>query len=216
MKHNITTIIFDFDGTIADTKKSILVAIKETLEHFSLPLAEDSQIENLIGLPISATFEKAACLSGEMLNKAVKEYRKRYDEIALKTVNLFSGVSDTLKILNQRDVNMAVASNKGKDTLKTLLSHLCIDNLFSFVAGEQDVINKKPAPDMAKLIIKELNRSPLNTMIVGDTTFDIEMGKSAGCLTCAVTFGSHSINELRLASPDFIINEFKELLEIVK
>ncbi|MBI5181934.1 MAG: HAD family hydrolase, partial [Nitrospirae bacterium] len=176
MKHNITTIIFDFDGTIADTKKSILVAIKETLEHFSLPLVEDGQIENLIGLPINATFEKAACLSDEMLNKAVKEYRKRYNEIALKTVKLFPGVADTLETLNQRNVNLAVASNKGKDALKALLSHLGIDKLFSFVAGEQDVINKKPAPDMAELIIKELNISYLNTMIVGDTTFDIEMG----------------------------------------
>lgn len=215
MKHNITTIIFDFDGTIVDTKESILIAVKETLEHFSLPLMEDSQLESLIGLPARATFENAGCLNGE-LDKAVKEYRRRYDNIALKTVSLFPSVADTLKMLRQKNVKLTIASNKGKDALKTLLNHFGINKLFSFVVGEQDVINKKPAPDMAKLIIKRLNCSPLNTMIVGDTTFDIEMGKSAGCLTCAVAYGCQSINELRLASPEFIINEFNELLEIVK
>ncbi len=215
MKYNITTAVLDFDGTIADTKKSILITVKETLKDFGLSSVEDYKIKQLIGLPLSTTFEKVASLQGEKLDKAIKEYRRRYDEIALKTVELFPGVSDTLSLLFENNIKLAIASSKGKEALKRLLNHLGIKDFFSLIAGEQDVANKKPAPDVVELIMRESNSSPKNTLVIGDTTFDIEMGKAAGCFTCAVTYGNHSINELHSASPTFIIKEFQELLQIL-
>jgi len=209
------TLIFDFDGTIADTKESIIRTIQATLLRLDYPEADESAIKNYIGLPIKDTFVKVAHLPENLLEEAIGIYRTLYNEISLATVTLFPGVKSTLKILDSRGLIITVASSKGKKALESLLHRLEISQYISLILGEEDVINKKPAPDMALLIMEKTNSYPHETMMIGDTVFDIAMGKSAGCLCCGVTYGNHTKEQLEEENPEYIIDSFSGLLDII-
>ncbi|TGX80427.1 hypothetical protein E5358_12890 [Palleniella muris] len=92
------TIIFDFDGTLADTRRSIVETVFLTLSHFNLPQPSAERIQSVIGLPLRDTFTCAAGLSDEeTITKCIEFYRSNYDMVCLKSVTLFPNVTDTLK-----------------------------------------------------------------------------------------------------------------------
>lgn len=99
--------------------------------------------------------------------------------------------------------------------MEKLLETLGIATYISHICGEQDVANKKPAPDMALHILEKTSTKPMDAIVVGDTVFDIQMGKSAGCRTCAVTYGNHSEGKLITSHPDYMISDFMDLFKIV-
>ena len=208
-------IILDFDGTIAESKLSILTTIKETLLDLGLSSIGDNKLKELIGLSLKKTFEKITGLKGIIIEEAIKKFRIKYPEIAYKTVYLFPNVEETLKKLYENGIKLAIASNKERNILTELFKKLNNVHFFSFIAGEQDAENKKPAPDVVNLILKKFNVSNEKTLVVGDTEYDIEMGKRANCFTCAVTYGYNSIEKIKPFSPDFIIDEFPQLLDII-
>lgn len=179
------TIIFDFDGTLADTRQSIIQTIQATLKELHLSEAKEEQIKNLIGLPLRDTFVQAGHIQDpDLLEKAIRIYREKYPAISLHSVRLFPHVKDTLKDLHRQGLTIAVASSKGKDALSQLLQSLGIRQYITMTYGEQDVKNKKPAPDMVLKILSETQTEPQDTLVVGDTTYDVAMGQNAGCHTC--------------------------------
>lgn len=210
------TIILDFDGTIADTRFSIVKTVQETLKELGLKEANEDAIINVIGLPLKDTFTQAAHMQeGELLDKAIMIYREKYNDISLKTVRLFPNVEKVLKQLHQQGITITVASSKGKKALLMLLEALNISQYISIIFGEQDVKNKKPAPDMALHILKETSSTPKETLVVGDTIYDIAMGQGASCITCGVTYGNNTREQLQRQKADFIIDNFEEILNIV-
>ncbi|GAB6122446.1 HAD family hydrolase [Dysgonomonas termitidis] len=215
-KIRIKTIILDFDGTIADTKDSIIQTIQATLDELGIQRANESGIKNLIGLPLRETFVRVAHLMDRnMQEKAIVLYREKYNQISLNTVKLFPDVKETLKGLHDNGLTIAVASGKGKEALLNLLDRMGIARYISLVFGEQDVKNKKPAPDMALLILEKTNSSPQETLVVGDTVYDMAMGQEAGCITCGVSYGNHTEEQLKSRNPDFIIGKFTEITSII-
>ncbi len=209
------TIILDFDGTIVDTRDSIVYTVKETLNKFGISSFNETKVQNLIGLPLKTTFKELARLNDKQVDNAIREYRLLYNRISFNKIHLFPNVKSTLIRLFKIGIKLAIASNRGKKVLTKLLNHLGITDLFLFIVGEQDVDNKKPAPDAVNLIIKKLKSTSEKTLVVGDTVFDIEMGNRAECDTCAVTYGYHGIEKLKSASPKYIIDNFSQLLNII-
>ena len=210
------TIILDFDGTIADTKNSIIQTVRATLKELGLPEADDDNVKSTIGLPITDMFVNAAHIhDNALLEEAIQTYRKKYNDISLKTVQLFPHVEETLRALHHKQITITIASSKGKDALLNLLATLNISNYISLVFGEQDVKNKKPAPDMALRIIEQTHSNPQNTLVVGDTIYDVAMGQGAKCRTCGVTYGIHTREQLETQKADYIIDDFKEVLNLL-
>lgn len=211
------TLILDFDGTIADTRESIVQAVQSTLCKLNLPKADEHQIKQFIGLPLKDTFERVANINQPcVLQEAVSIYRNLYNEISLSTVKLFPNVKNTLAQLSALGFTITVASSKGKTALTSLLKMLEIDAYISITFGEQDVQHKKPAPDMAIHILNQTHSSPSDTLVVGDTAYDIAMGMAAGCRTCGVSYGNHTVEQLRSEKADFIIDDFAKLIDILQ
>lgn len=210
------TIILDFDGTIADTKYSIIQTVQATLKELGLPEANEDDIKNVIGLPLKDTFTKAAHIQDiDIIEKAITVYREKYNSISLETVCLFPNVEYVLKELYQQGKTITVASSKGKSALLLLLEKLNISQYISLIFGEQDVKNKKPSPDMALLILDKTQSVAQDTLVVGDTIYDIAMGQGANCITCGVTYGNNTKEQLESQKADYIIDDFKEILSIV-
>lgn len=207
------TLILDFDGTIADTRMSIIRTIQITLHELHLALVDDMEIQKRIGLPLVDTFIEVAKITDKtLLDKAISIYREKYDVVSSETVTLFPHVRSVLQKLHKQGVCIAVASSKGKDSLLALLEKLEIKTFINIIVGEQDVEHKKPAPDMVLHILKGTQSTAENTLVAGDTIFDIAMGQAAMCKTCGVTYGNHSREVLQQQKPDYIIDDFSELL----
>ncbi len=209
------TLILDFDGTIADTKESIIQTMAFVADKLKIKDIDEALIESLIGLPLKTTFEKAFDLDETMIQKATLMYRKHYDEIAIDTISLFDNVKDTLIYFHHKGIHLTVASSKGKKALIKILQKQNIYEIFSFVGGEEDTVNKKPSPDIVNYIMTTYNYHSNECLVIGDTIFDIEMGQRAHVDTCGVTYGNNTRGMLEKLNPNYIIDDFKNLMKIV-
>ena len=207
-------LIFDFDGTLADTQRGILATAQETLRRMELPPADDAALAATIGLPLIENFTRGAGLSPEEAQRAVAIYRSIFEEVGVPAIRLFPGVEETLAALAGRGIPMAVASSRGQHSLEMLMQHTGLDRHIplSLVFGVETAARPKPAPDLVYVILGRLGARPEETLVVGDTTFDIEMGRAAGCHTCAVSYGNQTAAQLATASPDYIIDDLRKLL----
>ncbi|MEP0265376.1 HAD family hydrolase [Dokdonia sp.] len=209
------TLILDFDGTLADTKESIIQTMRFVSNTLKTKNFDEGLIKSLIGLPLKTTFEKAFAFDKKLSKEATLIYRKHYNEIAIDTISLFDGVKETLIDFHKKDIHLTVASSKGKEALVKILKKHNIYNIFSFVGGEEDAKNKKPSPDIVNHIINTYTYQPNECLVVGDTIFDIEMGQRAHVDTCGVTYGNNTKDALKQQNPTYIIDSFQELKKIV-
>lgn len=210
----MASIIFDFDGTLADTNRGIIATFKATLDEMGLPQVDDEKIKGVIGLPLKENFTVAAELDSDRADEAVVVYRRLFNEIAIPTINLFPGVEDVLKALHDRKVPMAIASSRSTKSLTELSERLGISKYVpaEFMFGAETVARPKPAPDIVYVAMGKLGAKPEETLVIGDTNYDIEMGKAAGCHTCAVTYGNQSAQQLTAACPDYMLDDLTKLI----
>lgn len=210
----MAAIIFDFDGTLADTQRGIIATAQEVLRRMGFPPADERALAATIGLPLRENFTRGAGLSDEEADRAVVIYREIFETFAIPAISLFPGVESVLATLAARGVPMAVASSRGQHSLEGLMHHLGLDRYIplSFVFGVETAARPKPAPDILYVILGKLGAKPEEALVVGDTTFDIEMGRAAGCFTCGVSYGNQSADQLAGAAPNYLLDDLRKLL----
>ncbi len=209
MKYKL--VIFDFDGTLADTSECIVKTAQRTLERLGLPMKSEEEIRQTIGLPLEECFRR---LVGEdcrpdLLSKCTDYYREEFFTLQEQTIRLFPGVKDWLQRLKDDGVVIAIATSRSGKSLGMLCEQLGIGDLITMRMSSDLVTEKKPAPEMVERILAELKFCPDETLVIGDTVYDIEMGQRAGCDTCGVTWGNQSEAELRMLFPTMIMTEIK-------
>ena len=209
-------LIFDFDGTLADTNRAILLTIAQTLDELGQKPPPGEDFTPYIGLPLARIFELACGTRDEQLvARAVRRYRERFPENCKTSVRLFPGVREGLSQLRDAGLVLAIASSRGKSSLLALTDHLGITAEFAHIAGEEDVANPKPAPDIARLVAHRAGVPADCAMFVGDTVFDIACDKAAGMTTCGVSYGNHTGAQLLEAGADHVIDAFSELPAVI-
>jgi phosphoglycolate phosphatase len=137
-------------------------------------------------------------------------YRERFPD-HVGRVTLFPAVRACLEELSGLGVVMAIVSSRGRASLLDLLERLRIREHFRAILGEDDVLRKKPEPEPVLRLAESLAVSPARVLVVGDTTYDIEMGHAAGAKTCAVTYGSHDVARLGRARPTYQLDSLAGL-----
>lgn len=214
IKYNV--LILDFDGTLADTKESIVQTMKFVANQLNIKDIDEKHIQSLIGLPLERTLKDVFSLDKKQIQEATLLYRKHYNEIAIDTITLFDGVKETLQHLYKEGIELTVASSKGRESLIKILKKHHVHDMFSFIGGEEDAKNKKPSPDIVHHIIHMFDHHPSKYLVIGDTVYDIQMGQNAHIATCGVTYGNNTKEELQIQKPNYLIDHFKSLLEIIK
>lgn len=208
----INFIVMDFDGTIADTRAAIINTFQYTLAELGISPVPEAALVPLIGLPLREIFAKGAGLTDESeQQKCIDIYRANFDREDGESVQLYPGVRSTLARMKTEGMKLAVASSRGRASLLCLIEKLGIAPMFSCITGEEDVKCPKPAPDMLELLMDMEGYRPQETVMIGDTTFDILMGKSAGVYTCGVSYGNQPAEQLWRACPDIVIDNFYDL-----
>ena len=209
-------IIFDFDGTLADTRKTIVSSKQKTMKIMGLEILDEETCASTIGLSSRAGFKKYyPGLSEEKLDECVAIYRKIFEEEIKRTPPvLFPNVEKVIKNLAKRNIIMTIASARNKASLKGFLDGMGITDYFGYILGQEDTEFLKPHPEPVIKTLDVFSVKAENTLVVGDMPVDIEMGKNAGTKTCGVTYGNSTKEELKKAGADYIINDMKELLSV--
>lgn len=209
----ITNYIFDFDGTLMDTSGVILSTIKATIRDIGLPHKTDEECRSIIGI---RTDEAGKYLYPDLdvSNKEfARVFRENYDRLKKGAhEKAFPGVLDTLEQLRAAGYGLAVASSRRLASLNEYLDGLGIKGWFEMIVGADSVTKGKPNPEPVLKILSELGWNGENTLVVGDADVDIMMGNTAGCRTCAVTYGNGSLESLRESTPDYMIDNFSDIL----
>jgi phosphoglycolate phosphatase len=214
--NRIKLIIFDFDGTLADTQRAIKHVFLNTLQDIGSPVPSNTFINEISSQTVEEMFRAAGVVNKGLLKEAIFQYCRLYQVIAPQKATLFPGVLHTLKRLRELNVSLAIATNEKRINLDRLLPALKIGRFFDVTICEDEVSHPKPHPEMVYNILVKTGSSPEDAMIVGDSTIDISTGKAAHCKTCAVTYGTHPEKNLRRYSPDGLIDHFDDVLEILE
>ena len=207
----IRNLIFDFDGTLADTSLGIVRCTQATLETMGLPYSTPERICATIGLPLADCFARGTDTPAERIEEACATYRRLFDDIAVPCIVLFPGVAGILAELRSRGYRMSIATSRGSRSLQMLLARMGVLEHFCAMAASDTVSRHKPAPDPALHVLAQMGGKAEESLVVGDTTFDILMGQAAGCRTCGVTWGNQDRAQLQAAAPDWIIDRIEEL-----
>lgn len=209
--------MLDFDGTTACTVPAIYHAAKRMLQLHGYEVDKDVVYKNF-GLALPFAFR---CFAGDesiddaTIEQMIVEYNDFYREEAESLIELFEGVPETLDALKKAGVKIVIASNNVQPVLRRLTSNLGIADYIDDIVAVEDVENVKPAPDIALEVLRRCNIKGEEALVVGDSTFDMDMGREAGCHLCGVTYGSHTPEMLRETGARYIIDKFSDLLKIV-
>jgi len=210
-------IIFDFDGTLCDTRQNIIKAFRATMDALDLPLRSEAACGATIGLTLRDGFaELYPALSDAEVEHAVATYRRIFAEHRQEYMpELFAGVGEVLDALYRDGYTMAIASSRLTDSLMLFMRAHNIDHYFSCVVGSDSVEHHKPNPDPANKVLVELNFKPSEALVVGDMSVDILMGRNASTRTVGVSYGNATREELVASAADYVIDDIRELLAIV-
>ena len=211
-------IIFDFDGTLGDTRRNIVTTMQMTIEELHLPNRSEEECAATIGLPLARCFRTLfPDLQEELIPRCAETYRRFFNE-NLKTIQpeAFPGVVEILAILHQKGLILTIASSRSHNSLTELTRNMGIANYISYILGADDVKEAKPKPEPVLKTLADMHFDAAETLVVGDMAVDIMMGANAGARTCGVTWGNGTKDELEDAGANFIIDKMEEILAIVE
>ena len=203
--------IFDFDGTLSDSLEKIAGVANRALDDFGLPARSFDEVRTLVGLPLSQIMGQ---LGGERQVKALcARYRELWDN--KDPAPLFDGVVEMLAELQDGGVRLAIATNRNRIGLETILAVHGVGHRFDYLVGGACTVNRKPHPEPVERVLAHVGVEPCEALVVGDTTFDMAMGSAAGADTCAVTYGAHTRAALVAQVPTRVVDTVGELCEFL-
>ena len=205
-------VLFDWDGTLADTRKVILSSFQQALNTVHVQTDAD-YIQRRIGIGAEQTFreilQKAGKPFDDTLIKSLVE-RKVQAEIELTCkVKLFPGAKELLQALQDK-VKLALASMNNRPVINHLLRTMDIEKYFNAIVAVEDVEKFKPDPEIFLKAAAKLHLSPAECIVVEDSIFGVQAAKTAGMACIAVLTGVYKKIELEKASPELIVNSLRE------
>jgi HAD superfamily hydrolase (TIGR01509 family) len=212
----ITTILCDLDGTLVDSQRDIAVAFQHAWRTVlgGIPPSA-AAIAQHIGKPLAEMLSQlGGMLSPSLLSTFVTAYRRTYATQDARLTHPYPGVILTLQALST--FTLGVVTTKESGQAEIVLRRLALIPFFHHIQGASLGLRFKPAPDTVLAALAALHCAPTHALMVGDTPADILAGKAAGTMTCAVTYGFGTREGLVQCAPDYVIDSFGELVDLVR
>jgi phosphoglycolate phosphatase len=203
-------VIFDFDGTLADSYAAITASINHVREHYHLPPLTEALVRPHVGRGPEHLLRHT--VPGAEVAVAVELYRAHHPSVMLSGTSLLDGAREAVTSLHGSGLALAVCSNKPVAFTRDLLAHLRLGACIAVVLGPEDVPRPKPAPDMLKLALEQLKVRAEEALYVGDMTVDIATARAAGVRVWVVPTGSDTLGALKAAGPDRLLTSLSELV----
>ncbi|MBU9674175.1 pyrophosphatase PpaX [Planococcus sp. CP5-4] len=213
MNKDITTLLFDFDGTLLDTNELIVQTFLSVLgEHFPGEYGREDVL-HFIGPSLEQTFTKIA--PGKV-SELSDQYRRLNRTLHDELVSEYDGVAKTLRTLKSRGLKMAIVSTKREETILHGLKLMGVHDVFDALVALDHVQNPKPHPEPLELALRLLEADQQEALMIGDNSHDIEGGKNAGVRTAGVAWTAKGEEFLASFEPDFMLQHISDLLELTK
>ena len=204
-------VIFDLDGTLLDSKKTILRCLNTALVEFGRSPFEDEELHSMIGMNLNQILARKGA------NQPI--IAKRYTQIQLDTfmddMTWYNGVPELLANLQESGYILGAATMRRGRIAREVLKGLGLSHYFEVIVGADDAPEPKPSGAHILTTCESLKVKPDNAIMVGDSKYDILSAKEAGCLAIGVSWGMGSIKEMEDAGADHIIHEMSALSDIL-
>ena len=215
--NSVQAIIFDLDGTLVDSAEDLRSALNELLGEMGLRAIEPTEIKAMIGDGALKLIERGLIAAkGDPSQKQflLPRFLEIYEANPTASTRCYSGVSETLEILQRRGLTLAVVTNKPNVAATRILQDLSIERYFSSVVGGDTLQHRKPHPAPLLEISRRLNIDPAHIVMVGDNIHDIEAARGARMRCVAVTYGYHHRPPAEFGA-DYVVDRFSDLLPII-
>jgi phosphoglycolate phosphatase len=214
----MTLFVFDFDGTLSDSANFICDTMQQAFIAHNIPAPTHSMIRHIIGITLEqAIYTLMPTLSDTDIACITQNYKNIFQ--ARRSDNtmhdsLFDGSLDILNAIKTHHHIAGIATGK---SLRGLNAELDRHNIRSFFIGYQtsDTHPSKPHPAMLHAMIDQAGCTAQDTIMIGDTSYDMQMAQSAGAMAIGVSWGCHDVDTLKKAGADTIIHHFSELNEFM-
>jgi phosphoglycolate phosphatase len=203
-------VVFDWDGTLFDSTALIVHSIQAACRDLDLPVPDHERASWVIGLSLHGAMAHAVpTITQEQIPRMVERYRAHY--LARQhDLTLFSGVLEMLHALKRRHHWLAVATGKSRAGLDEALHAAELQGLFD-ATRTADETRSKPDPQMLVELMRQFGAAPERTLMIGDTTHDLQLAANAGTPSVAVAYGAHQTSEFDTHSPLFVATTVAEL-----
>lgn len=211
-------VIFDFDGTLADSSKGVFAGIQYALRSIGEKELPVETLKTFIGPPLEVSFETQCNITGEKCIEAVKKYREYYAEKGVYELELYKDTVSTLKELKRLGIRIGVGSSKPELFLNRILEHFEIDKYFDCVSG---ATLGKPHANKIGIVTDAMEGLGVtdkdSVIMVGDRCYDVEGAHGAGikCI-CVLQGGFGTREEFEESGADYIVDTLADVLDLIK
>lgn len=209
--HPIELLLFDFDGTLIDSKVDIATAVNLTLGDLKLPTRSQEEIFSFVGdgvkrlLRLSVGEENVA-----LYEDALRVFRAHYLAHCLDTTTFYPGIWEVLR--HFRGVKKALVTNKSLEYTLRIVEGLGAVDLFVAIESPEDSTELKPHPGMLWKVLGKVGVAPDRAVMVGDSTNDIRAAQAAGVRACAVGYGYGNKEKVKALAPDYYCPSPQDLI----
>lgn len=208
--------IFDFDGTLVDSTPGIIDVMKVVVDEYQF---EDGILEewrHLVGVPLPKQMEIIFPDRDEDFHLEVaNRYRAIYDTMAIEICPPFPHMKPLLRNLKDAGVVVTIASSKRSNLVQVVIDHHDLNDYFAMVVGAQEVTHHKPHPESVHITVAKLDIPHEQTIVIGDSTFDLDMARNAGVDAIGVTTGVHTKEMLERSDPTHIVEDLVAVEKII-
>jgi phosphoglycolate phosphatase len=211
MSHTFNLLVFDWDGTLMDSEASIVACMQAAINDLgSEPRSADS-IRNIIGLGLREAIDTLyPGTDDSFLQAMVERYRYHFLGGGSDMAELFPGAAETVRELSEAGYLLAVATGKGRAGLDMVLEKTGLGQYFHATRCADEAFSK-PHPQMLEEVMELLGAEPGDTLMIGDTEYDMQMANNAGTHALAVSYGVHDKERLMQHAPLDCLDAIEEL-----
>ncbi len=208
-------IIFDLDGTLIDSVSDLAASVNFMLRSLNLSEVEEKRVREWVGNGASMLVKRALGEKNiELFDRAISIFLNYYENNLTSYTSLYPGVKEVLQ--NLQDFKLSIVTNKPYRFIKPILEKLDIESYFDYYLGGDSLKEKKPHPMPLLKVCEEFGASADEALMVGDSKNDILAAKNAGMECVGVCYGYNYGENIENYSPDFIINDIKDLNKILR
>ncbi|MSU77633.1 MAG: HAD family hydrolase [Gemmataceae bacterium] len=202
-------VVFDFDGTLADSFDAIACSVNHVRALRGLPALSVAEVKGHVGHGPEYLLEHT--IPGCRLSDDLPAYRVHHPTVMGPMTRLLPGAAELLIAIKHAQKRIGLCSNKPRIFSQELLVHLRIAELFDVVLGPEDVSMPKPSPEMLLRAMERMSLPRDEVLYVGDTTVDIQTARSAGVTVWVLPTGSEPRHVLEQARPDRLLENLHDM-----
>ena len=210
-------VIFDFDGTVADTGEGILKSLQYSFSAMGRDVPDMSDLKRFIGPPVYYSYTHFYGVAENEVEEYIKKYRERYKEKGIYECSLYDGMKELILSLKSRGVKTGIASSKPEHLIYSVSDFLGVTDLFDAIAGvKSDNSRHSTKKDIILEAMEKLGETDKEkVLMVGDRCFDIEGAAAAGVKSCGALWGYGNKEEFIEYKADFIAEKPLDVLNLL-